>query len=605
MDKIRVDSESGQVVLLEVLNLAIPGLHRQGTSRLLRKVLEKYDGTPPTKLRVNSSGNPNIVGTLGACLYLLDNIPGWKWDKWRDESAVEFQEFKDSLTKHVQGLTTSLHNPEPKSTNPETTIAPITTLIATPTMDVQPESDSEEKESKIQKHLQAVNIAGYTRIDKQSGLASAIDIIRLACPGVDTRYAAQMLTRLLQRDDRVPSLSSRIVYRKVNGVGHTTPLTDIKTLLEILWTMPGAGGRRYRRTLSEVLCRVMGGDITLCDQIEETNRVFQSTEEGKALQRALGEPVIFKEATRRVRESSVRDKLADFHHASTEVWTPSGVIDVLTDEEVIEVKYYRKWQRGMGQVLAYGSHYPERAKRLHLFAHKGDERVDHFVTQAKFVCQEYGVHVTREEPIVEDEAKRSREAVDHLVNNEIVIKKAKPTSAMPFWFEYASAEEKSAYVSAEAKRSTMETEMGMIVTYKNVLATAEPLNDSEKMQIRECFRRITSTSTVHSSSQLQRSNTIDPSTGLPLATPKCPLSVRGSETSIPLEAGKLNVRVGDRSGAVGKEIKRLYGIRYGAEAARDIPKRMTIFRGKPFSENSYYIRDSDLIQRAIRNICGC
>lgn len=576
MEKVRVDLESRQVVLLDVLNAAITGLHRQGTSRVLGRVLEKYDGTQPSKMRVNSSGNPNIVGTLGACMFLLDNIPGEKWDKWRQECGTEF---KDKLTKHV-------------GTGIKSTTGPTITPVASKknsSMDVHSESDSESTKTQLmQKHLQVVNIVGYMRIDEKSGLASAIDVIRMTNPEVNPRYAGVILTRLLRTDDRVPSLRSRVEYRKVNGVGHITPLTDVKTLLEILWTMPGAGGRKYRRTLSKVLCRVMGGDITLCDEIEETNRVFQSTAEGKAVQRALGEPVTFKEDSRKVRESSVRDNLAKFHHASTEVWTPSGVIDVLTDKEVIEVKYYRKWQRGMGQVLAYGSHYPERAKRLHLFAHKGDERLDHFFTQAKSVCEEYGVQVTREDPIVEDESKRPREAVDHLHNNEILIgrvKKAKPTSAMPFWFEYASAEEKSAYVSAEARRSTMETEMGMIVTYKNVLETARPLGDREKMQIRECFRRITSgesTVQTHSSSQLQRS--IDPSTGLPLATPKCPLSVRGSETTIPLEAGKLGIRVEDRSGLVGTEMKKLYGIRYGADAARDVPKRTTLFRGQPLQE---------------------
>lgn len=640
MDKIRVDTKSGQVVPLEVLNEAIPGLHRQGTSRVLQKVLKDFDGVPPSKLRVNSSGNSNIVCSLEACIYLLDKIPGAKWDKWRLESLVGF---KDTLIKHVESKIKTVSPTE----NP--VITPITSLMFPPTSssgipakDIMSESEDEEnkkhtKTGLMQKHLQAVNIVGQIRIDEETGLASVIDIIRMTSPGVDAKYAAQMLIRLQQTDDRIPSFKSRIEHRKINGIGRVTPLTDVKTLLEILYIMPTAGGKKYRRILSKILCRILNGDMTLCDQMEETNRVFQSTDEGKALQQALGESVIYKEDSRKVRESSVRDKLAEFHNASTEVWTPSGVIDVLTEDEVIEVKYYRNWQRGMGQVLAYGSHYPTRVKRLHLFGHRGDERVDHFVTQAKSVCDEYGVYVTHEEPIFEEAGKRSREDnfqehtgmgpleitrdLGHRLHSR--VKKAKPevSRGMPIWFEYASAEEKRAYVSLEARRSIMETEMAMILTYKNTLEKVRPLDEIEKTEIRECFRRTTSTvsstelsvsgaqspsqTLVNSASQLQVCNTIDPSTGLQLATPLCALSVRGSETSIPLEAGKIKVRVGDKAGAVGKEVKKLYGRRYGQDAANKIPKRSTIFRGKPFNKNCFFSRDSDLIQQAIRNVCGC
>jgi hypothetical protein len=98
-------------------------------------------------------------------------------------------------------------------------------------------------------------------------------------------------------------------------------------------------------------------------------------------------------------------------------------------------------------------------------------------------------------------------------------------------------------------------------------------------------------------------DSIDPETGLLIATPKCSESVRGTETSICLEAAKIGIQVGEKAGQVGKTVKRLYTERYGVEAGRNIPKRHTTFRGKPFPENSYWCRDSDLIQEAIRIVC--
>ncbi|CAM9699625.1 unnamed protein product, partial [Ectocarpus sp. 12 AP-2014] len=90
-------------------------------------------------------------------------------------------------------------------------------------------------------------------------------------------------------------------------------------------------------------------------------------------------------------------------------------------------------------------------------------------------------------------------------------------------------------------------------------------------------------------------DSIDPETGLLIATPKCSESVRGPETSICLKAAKNGVQVGEKAGQVGETVKRLYSERYGVEAGRNIPKRHTTFRAKPFPENSYWARDADMI----------
>jgi hypothetical protein len=93
---------------------------------------------------------------------------------------------------------------------------------------------------------------------------------------------------------------------------------------------------------------------------------------------------------------------------------------------------------------------------------------------------------------------------------------------------------------------------------------------------------------------------VDPGPGV--ATHECQASVRGNEISIPMLAAEMGVRVGDRAGQVGKRMKALYAQTYGAAAAQAIPKRETIFRGKPFYENTYYARDKPLLQRAMREV---
>lgn len=150
---------------------------------------------------------------------------------------------------------------------------------------------------------------------------------------------------------------------------------------------------------AETICRVMGGDISLCRQIEHNHLAWMSLDGGEAIQKALLKPVVYKEeeVSNRVRECSVRDALASFVGGEIEVRTPSGDIDVLSDTEVIEVKYYRQWKGGVGQVLAYGSHFPLLAKRLHLFAHAGDVDTQKYFELEKSVCDAHKVEVTFEE----------------------------------------------------------------------------------------------------------------------------------------------------------------------------------------------------------------
>lgn len=51
-------------------------------------------------------------------------------------------------------------------------------------------------------------------------------------------------------------------------------------------------------------------------------------------------------------------------------------------------------------------------------------------------------------------------------------------------------------------------------------------------------------------------------------------------------------------------MKVLYEARYSTRAAQTIPKRQTLFRGKPLYENAYYMRDKDLLVQAVHDITG-
>jgi hypothetical protein len=67
------------------------------------------------------------------------------------------------------------------------------------------------------------------------------------------------------------------------------------------------------------------------------------------------------------RELSIVDKMNINLNGQREVITPCGRIDILTKEQIIEVKEYKGWKAALGQILVYGNFYPEHQKRIHLF----------------------------------------------------------------------------------------------------------------------------------------------------------------------------------------------------------------------------------------------
>lgn len=74
---------------------------------------------------------------------------------------------------------------------------------------------------------------------------------------------------------------------------------------------------------------------------------------------------------------------------SIEVETKVGFIDLLTDNEIIEIKEGKNWKHAIGQVLMYGVEYPQHKKRIHLFNIENNETIEEY-------CQLYNVCVSYE-----------------------------------------------------------------------------------------------------------------------------------------------------------------------------------------------------------------
>jgi hypothetical protein len=66
-------------------------------------------------------------------------------------------------------------------------------------------------------------------------------------------------------------------------------------------------------------------------------------------------------------ERDVRDRLQAKLGGKVEAYTKFGLIDLLTETELIEIKIAHRWKDAIGHILAKSYKYPTHKKRLHLF----------------------------------------------------------------------------------------------------------------------------------------------------------------------------------------------------------------------------------------------
>lgn len=94
-------------------------------------------------------------------------------------------------------------------------------------------------------------------------------------------------------------------------------------------------------------------------------------------------------------EASVRSCLLfrEFSDGMTEVSCPAGRIDLLTHDQIIEVKRITDWKSALGQILVYSAYYPEHQKRIHLFGSEADREK---LLDIELSCSAFDVLVTFE-----------------------------------------------------------------------------------------------------------------------------------------------------------------------------------------------------------------
>ncbi|ACH46821.1 unknown [Feldmannia species virus] len=121
------------------------------------------------------------------------------------------------------------------------------------------------------------------RVDKASKKGSVIDTVKMVL-GCTSSSGNTNLRRLTTR---FPDLCVDITRLRINGKGMATPVADAKLLVQVVLLLPGQKAIEFRRKSADVVCRLLGGDMSLVKEIEQRCATLQRSPEGRVIQDIL------------------------------------------------------------------------------------------------------------------------------------------------------------------------------------------------------------------------------------------------------------------------------------------------------------------------------
>lgn len=117
------------------------------------------------------------------------------------------------------------------------------------------------------------------RVNTDTQQGSAIDLARMVLQCTSSN--AHTTLRRLQED--YPELGNQLTWLRINGKGRLSPVADVKTLIEIAMLLPGKASTKFRWDSAGTVCRVMGGDKKLLEEIQQNDQKWKSIEGGSVI----------------------------------------------------------------------------------------------------------------------------------------------------------------------------------------------------------------------------------------------------------------------------------------------------------------------------------
>ena len=148
----------------------------------------------------------------------------------------------------------------------------------------------------------------HIRYDPLTKQGSVLDVIQLVT-GCSQNNAPVVYSRLCNQFHELTAKCSMLKFTTGRGQ-RPTPVAHLCTLVEIAWLCPGKNAKEFRRTGATTLCRALGGDLSLVDDIQRRHAEVAGTEEQAAFLAGTG--VTIAEANGSVDELAVEERRIAF-----------------------------------------------------------------------------------------------------------------------------------------------------------------------------------------------------------------------------------------------------------------------------------------------------
>jgi hypothetical protein len=124
----------------------------------------------------------------------------------------------------------------------------------------------------------ADEVVSNIRVDRVTQKGSVYDVV-MAVSGC---WVTQTYTRLCRQHPEFSS-TEKVQRICINGCGRLAPMVNVLTLIEIAYVLPGKAATTFRRSLAAIVCRMLGGDLTILAEVERRHTQMASTSEGAFL----------------------------------------------------------------------------------------------------------------------------------------------------------------------------------------------------------------------------------------------------------------------------------------------------------------------------------
>lgn len=118
----------------------------------------------------------------------------------------------------------------------------------------------------------AASLTKGIRVDQATQKGSEYDVIHFVTKG-NSGYSARTLARLSEQH---PELNPRWMKLTINGKGRATPVADATTLSRDRLGVPWHGNMSVQ---ADAVCRLLGADLTLVDEIQSRHAQVAGTDE--------------------------------------------------------------------------------------------------------------------------------------------------------------------------------------------------------------------------------------------------------------------------------------------------------------------------------------